>query len=893
MTKRAIITSLIALSAVSFTGCNSSKDSGGTSSGTSGGSSTSTATTDTCTSPVTSIIDVGERRVAGAALSVRGAYTDIKLIPGTNYPAVVFNETNTTANALKYQYWNGSSYKIETIHGGTTDTYVSLVFLSNGRPLVFWGNGATRLFMASRSTASYSTEGTWTVSVIDSSSTAIKSVEANVNPLDQVMVAYVDNTSGALKAMLCSSTCQTASNYATMATGIDATVGNPLYQIGTGWCKQSSTTYYPMIVYGDTANAMLVSCRNSTLSNCATNTNWATTITLTGSGTNLVASEMYLDSTTTDATVYMAVKHTGGIRPYTFASCATSAATTSADPGTNYISATATVGASWLNIGFGGGQFHVFANDGTTMVKYFNQSTASFGTGAWATTASPVETTGAAGIAAAGATRGGMVVDTTGDQILAVYGRAAALTPTQTYGNIVMAYNDCPNGQGTCSTSTLGSPASSTAMYFANSPIDSSGQIQRVTLQVPSVAAAVTSTGRPATAYIDYSIATSAEPVTGALLKYAYRDGASNTDKWINSPIPTSGAPMGPGLAFDHLDRPWVSWYESSTGTGGFRYYLAMNNRSDGVGLWTIYAFPLPDAAAPTLPVFNQTAMAMYWSGGIAKPVMFALRNPAASKAVWAGVFNSTTNQWDNVKSVISLAAAATTPGGGWITADNDTSGNVFVAVSDLGTGAGASCSPTTSRCVRATYSSDGGATWGTAAQLYSGTSEGLEVKINPSNSRPAMAFYDRASGLVRYKYCNAAMASCLSSSNWLDLNTGVIDTAAGVAGLTDTTNIGLLNVGLAFSSDGNPWVAWGRGTAAVVSANLMYATVNTAGTDFNSPSVLRTNGVGNDTAPAAAYAGNFAMSWNSKSVRSSATGAMHTVYVSPGNFLSVTSCGN
>jgi hypothetical protein len=319
---------------------------------------------------------------------------------------------------------------------------------------------------------------------------------------------------------------------------------------------------------------------------------------------------------------------------------------------------------------------------------------------------------------------------------------------------------------------------------------------------------------------------------------------------------------------------------------------MATNSQSDGSGPWTVHAYPISDAAAPTLPVVNMTAMAMHYSSGVAKPVMIVLRNPAANKGVHAARFNTATGKWEQQKQIIALAGT-TTPGGAYLSADFDTSGNIIVAVHDLGTGAGASCSPTTTRCVRSTYSTNGGTTWDTAAQIYSGNAEGLNIKLNSANSRPGISFFTRASDVVQYRYCTTALATCNSASNWSSVGSGYIDLLAGVSGLVDNgaaANAGLLSTGLVFNSDGEPLVVWPRGSTATSNAHLMHSRYT--GTSFSAPAVLRRNGAGNINTPVAANAGNFSLSWNPVSVKTS-TGAIHTVYNGPGNFLEITSCGN
>jgi hypothetical protein len=608
---------------------------------------------------------------------------------------------------------------------------------------------------------------------------------------------------------------------------------------------------------------------------------------------------MYIDSTSTNATIFVVAKNATGLRGYTMANCATAGAVAFTDPGANNVVNTATVGNAWVNLSKdASGNFHVVANDAATMVKYFNQSAASFATGAassWTQPVTPfVETTGAAGIAAAGATRGGMVVDNTGDQILLTYGRTAAVTPTQTWANLVLAFNQCETGTGTCAATTLGSPSSSTTMTWGNVPLDTTGQTQKLLVQTPNTTIATTSTGTPAAAYVDYSLGGATDPIVGAKLRYAYRQGSTTSSNWSSSIIPTNSSPQSPSLKFDHNDIPWVAWFEQAT--GGLRYYLATNSRSDGSGVWSVVAFPTGDSVAATMPVFNHVALAMYYSAGVAKPYMIILKN-AATKEVRGALYNPTTGSWSKHKQVMTLVGT-TTPGGSYLSADNDTSGNIVMTVYDMGTGvAQTNCSPNTSRCIRFAYTSDGGTTWnlGSNGVIVNGSAEGLIVKMNPSTSAPAIAYFDRANNTGKYKYCSTALASCTTAGNWADVGVGLFDAAAGISGLVDngaTANYGLLNIGLTFTGDGLPWTVYPRG-AGSTTANLMYSNVSTSGGTFGTPTSLATNSIGNITSPVAATAGNFGLSWNPQSVRSSVTGSLHTIYNGPGNFPTVTSCGN
>lgn len=856
-----------------------------------------------CTSPTTTVVDYGQRATAGTVLGVRGAYSSIALHPTTGYPAVVYNETFTVGAAnLKFRYWNGSEFKTETVVGGVTTTYVKLVYLSSGIPLIFWGNGATALYGAARSTASTSTEGTWTVVALDTSSTAIRGVDAAVNPNDEVAIQFVTNTNvaSAMKAIICESSCATMSttNYpaATVMDTVNSSTNS--YSVGTAWCY-SGTQYYPVMFYGSSANFRLATCRQSTLANCSGN--WNAGI-IGAANANRLATSIYIDPTAADGTVYMAGLGAAGIIPYTMSNCATNAAAAtwgSVTTGTAF--GAATTGNAWFGMGRdSSGNFHVVANDAATIIRYFNVSTANFVAGVWsaAPATNYVETTGAAGLQAGGAGRGAMVVDSTNDQVLTSYGRTAAVTPISTWGNVVLAYNDCPNGVGGCTTTTLGSAAASTGMWWGNMPLDESGQIQKTSAAMPNVSTAATSSGRPAIAYVDYSVGGTADPIIGARLKYAYRDGTSASSVWTINVIGTTSAPQSPSLAFDENDLPWISWNETPTATVSQKFFLATNTRTDGQGAWTIYSFPAYYlvGAVTALPVMSQSTLAMYKSGSTKKPLMAIMTSTAtaAGREVRAALFDPATRSWGNVKQVATFAGTATI-GGANLTSDSDDSGNVVIAWNDLSTGAGQVNCSSTARCIRMAYTTDGGATWATTSTsgVINGAYEAARIKLNPSNSRPAISFFDRTNNMIRYKYCSTALASCTSSSNWADVGVGILDASLGISGLAEATNFGVVDSGLSFTSDGLPWVVYPRGAGAT-SANLMYANVSTSGASFGSPTTLYTHpGVGIISTPVAATANNHAISWNPSSVRSSSTGSLHTAFVGPGNFLYVTSCGD
>lgn len=869
--------------------------------------SSSAATANTCSSPITSIVDYGQRATASTTLAIRGAFSDVALSPLTGYPAMVFSETHTTgAASVKYMYWTGSEFKIETIVSGVTASYLKLVYLNtSGIPLVFWGNGATALYGSARSTASTTTEGVWTVTALDTSSTAIRGVDAAVNPNNEVAVFFItgSNLASGTKAILCTSNCSTMSTtYYPSATVVDTVnTSTNTYKLGAAWCY-SGSDYFPMAFYGSSANFRLATCRQADLSTCSGS--WGSGI-IGAANANRVAADIFIDQTASDGTVYMTGANGSGILPYAMTNCATNAvAGTWGSTTTGTVFGAATTANAWMKMGRdSSGNFHAVANDAVTIVRSFSVTTANFTAGAWsaAPTTNYVETTGVAGLQAAGSGRGSMVVDNAGDQLLVSYGRTAAVTPISTWGNIVLAYNECPSGVGTpaCASTTLGSVAASTGMWWGNMAADATGQIQKTSAAWPNVSVATTSTGRPAIAYVDYSVSGTTDPIIGARLKYAYRNGSTTTSNWEVSFVGATSAPQSPSLAFDSNDLPWIAWTETPSATVSLRYFLATNSRTDGSGNWTVYAFPIyyAPAAVTAQPVMPQAVLAMYEVSGVRKPLVITMSSlsAAANREVRAALFDPVTRQWQNHKQVATFVGTATI-GGAFLSADSDSSGNVVIAFDDLGTGAGQVNCSSTARCIRFAYTSDGGSTWTSTSTsgIVNGAYEAPRIKLNPSNSRPAVAFLDRANNQVRYKYCTTALASCTSSSNWADVGIGIVDASTGYSGLVEATNYGVLDVGLTFTSDGLPWVTYPRGAGATTNPNLSFSYVSSSGGLFGTPAALyTTHGVGNISTPVAATANNVSLSWNPSSARSSYTGSLHTAFVGPGNFLYITSCGD
>jgi anti-sigma-K factor RskA len=830
--------------------------------------------TNMCDSPKTKIIDYGERSAATTA-GLRGAFSDTALQPTTNYPAFVFTDAGSLT--LKFMSWDGSKYNLEIIAGGLTTSWVKIVYLSTGRPLVFWTNGATGVYMATRSSTDHSTSSAWTISTIDNVATVVaRALEVSVNALDQVGVFYVNSANTSARVVLCSSNCQTASNYSGMgvvANAISLTASASNNSADIKWCNAGSGIYYPLVTYGGTAQSLIGRCAQSTLANCLTPANWSTATITDGAnttGANQVMTKLHIGSAAGEAFSVVARRTGTEIRAYrqNAGDCATGGLSFSAT--SRQIVASATIGNSFGQLlRDSSDRWHLIANDGTTSMRYYNQTTGVI-TSPWNT--GLLETTTLPAIATM---RGGAVVDESSDQLLWTYGRSNAGTPTQTMSNVVLGFSNCPVTGAGCSATTLGSAANAAGYSFGNIPLDVSGQIQLTTAQLPNVISLkTTSTGVPAVAFIDFS---NGSATTGRL-KYRIQIANGATTSWLLSDIGTAVSPHNVSLAFDHLDRPWVAYYDANS----LRYFLLTNSKTDGSAAWTQYQFPIAAATAATLPASNNVALTMYENAGVKKPIMVVLNSGAATKVVRAARFDPATETWSNNTLVDSSA----TNNFGRLTIDSDSLGNIVLAYND-----------TTNTSIKFTASTDGGATWlsaPTVPAIISGVGgQGLEVRINPLTNRPAISFYDRASNQVRYKYCTTAIATCASSGNWTDLGTGIIESFSGVLGLTAAATDGLLSSSLTFTAEGYPWAVYSLG-AGSVSGNLMFNFTNNVLPSFGTPLILNSGYNSNTVAPVAATAANFAVGgWSVSSVRSFVTGSLHSAYVGPGNYLYVTSCGN
>ncbi|MBL7672359.1 MAG: hypothetical protein JNM39_17900 [Bdellovibrionaceae bacterium] len=823
---------------------------------TSDSSDSSSSSANTCASPSTSVIWRGERSTA-TSVAVRGIWSDIKIVPNTTYPASIY--TDAGCACIRYTYWNGTDWKTEIVSAGNTTsfTYLRLAFLSTGIPIAVWSNSTTTLQLAVRNSASLTTEGSWTITNLDTSGTAIRAVDLKINPSDQVAVVYARNTAGSSHLILCTSGCTSGSNYSSPSTTL-GTVGTNPNSLGLGWCY-SGSTYYPVVALTGATNSSFAICRQGTLSNCLTGiASWAggAVQTLTGTGANRVNVQLAIDDTTADAPV-RAIAHNGsGLAIYqsSFAGGGCSAGTVGAIASGGTISGTsANSGNAYIELQrVTGNNYHLIANETTTSVRYYNTTGGSF------TSWNAQGTVATATLAAAGTTRGGLAVDASLSQAYATFAKTTAAAPFN--GNLVFGWVE---------NTTVASNNANAEFY--ETPLTIDGQLQMTASQVPNISTSATSNGTPGTVFVDYS----ANVATGGVLKYGVRGGSSSTNSWNIRTVPIVGQPQAVSLVYDTDDKPWIGFYDLQS----LRFRIATNSQTDGTGIWSTYYFPFRTAVtAATAPAYHSVALAMDKTATSITPIMIvgvANHGTVANTGVWSARLNPTTGNWSNVTQIESTNLANSNSN---VTADFDSNGNIVVAYYDR----------SANNRVEYSQSTNGAVTWSTATNISALTASGMgaKIKLNPSNSRPAITYFDRANNRVYYSYCTTALASCTSLANWS--YSFVENLTAGVSGLAATSD-GLLGTGLTFTSTGTAYVAYpvGSGNSGVLALN------NNSSGSFPLSTTLVAAKNSSTILNSAISAINFGQpGWNVDSVRTS-TGALHSLFIGSGNWLYATSCGD
>jgi hypothetical protein len=813
-------------------------------------------TTNTCSAPTTSVLWRGERSTA-TTVALRGAWSDIKIIPTTTYPASVYADVGCAC--IRYSYWDGTTWKTEIISAGNTTSFTQLrlAFLSTGIPVVVWSNSTTTLQLAIRNTASTSAEGSWAITSLDTAGTAIRSVEIKVNPADQVAILYARNTAGTSHLILCTSGCSSGLNYSAPSTTL-GTVGTTPHSLGLGWCN-SGTEYYPVVAITGAVNTSYAICRQGTLSTCLAGiAGWAggAVQTFTGSGANRATVQLAMDDVTADAPVRAVLNNGAALAYYQSAfaggGCAAGTVGAIASGGT-ITGTTATSGNAYLELQrVASNNYHLVANEALATVRYYNTTTASFTT--WNASGTVATTT----LGAAGATRGGLAVDATLNQAYTTFARTAAVGPYN--GNLTFGWIE---------NSTVASNGA-TAEYY-ETPLTIDGQLQMGANVVPNTSVAATSSGTPAAAFVDYST----NSATVGVLKYGIRSGILASSAWNIRTVPVVAQPQNVALAFDTDNKPWIGFYDQQT----LRFAVMTNTENDGTGVWSTYYFPFrTPVTVATAPAYHSVSIAMDKSASSITPVMvvgIANHGTVASTGIWSARLTPATGNWTNLTQIDSTNLANSNSN---VTTDFDATGNIVVAYYDR----------SAQNRVEYSQSLNGGVTWSVATNVtaFTGSGMGAKIKLNPLNSRPAITYFDRANNRVYYSQCTTALATCSSLANWS--YSFVENLSAGVSGLAATVD-GLLNTGLTFTSTGTAYVTYpiGAGNSGALALN------NNSTGSFPPATTLVAGKNANTLLNPAISALNFAQpGWNVDSVRTS-TGSLHSVYVGEGNWLYGTSCGD
>ncbi len=834
-----------------FAGCRSPSDSNSFVESTTADTSTtsvSTATsptpapsatvTSTPSNPNTCKTKVIDRGIKGSVAAVaRGNFSDTANIPNASLPAFAYNDAG--AVALKFMWKESTTAgiveNIEIIAGESAAGFINLAFFSNSTPIVAWTSG-TAVKVAIRSSA-LPNAGTWNVGVIDTG-TAPRAAQLSINPMDSVGLLYLTDTAVAGRARFayCAYPCQFPSNFQTQSTTPFIDNNNIVaaqIQTGLAWCKADSTTYYPAATFGSGTTTKYGVCQN-TLSNCLSSTNWSF---VTASNIASTASTLHLDSNTAGDVPKVLSGSATGITPSVMGSTLCTAAPVNLTTGTVFGGANTGTQAIVL-MRDPNSKFHIIANAGpSTSIVYLNSTTSNL-SGAW-NTAGIVET-----ITLPNPIGPGAYLDANEGSITLSYGQNAGFFDLR-YAK-VQSYS-----------------VASQLAVFSNSSVDSSGNIQ-LTAATPNAQAntamAKTANGRPAIAYIDFSNGAA----TAAKLKFALRDGSGATDSWSINIVGGPISPQFPSLAFDENNRPWISYFEASNN----RFYIARGSNADGSGSWTLYAVPTLVSGAPiALPAANQTSMAMYYSNGIAQPVVIFIDNNATSRGLKAIRFNPSTGLWAQPATTLAVLGAS---GGSHLSSVFDTSGQIAVAFRDL-----------TANRPKYTMSSNA-STW--TAPLFVGSTgqgAGLSIGLSPTTSKPSVSYYDKTNNAVWVTSCSGTLTSC-ATSGWTPTQ---IDATAGVSGLA-TTAEQALSTAIRYDSSDKLSVVYSRGQGSTGSL-MMYDTTTGSSNSYT----LATDSNGTSAAAGSIPALSFGVAgWNVSGVRNASDG-MSLVYVGTGNWLYSTSC--
>jgi hypothetical protein len=724
-----------------------------------------------------SVIDTGSKSATTGQR--RGSFSDVRLNPINGREAFAYYDF--AALSMKFTYWNGSAYVHELVAGfGAEPNKVSMVFLSTGIPVIAWTSGSTNVMISIRNTNTSSASSGWSSRVFSSVATTARAIKLEVSPNN--MVGGIYNTaaaSGRMKMILCTSNCSDVNNYSNMNGATDF-VGNDnnntaasITAVGFAWCKADANVYYPAAVYGRIApgnSTRFAMCPNSNTASCLTGAGWTVNSQLlTVSPTANISSALHIDaSVLNDPPKILTLKAAVGAKAYLAGNGAVPIGCKDAVTGTTWDESTETLGGiatgnGWIDLmRSSNGRLHAVMNEGTTNIRYYNTDAGTLSTWDtfWNTGNGYLNTVTTSG-------SGGAVYDTTNDILYSSYYVNLAINQFNFLLNKVTSI-----------------PANSATVTSTNTVVNSNGHMALVTNVARNFVLSKTSTGEAGIAYVDYSAGTN----TTGMLKYAFRNGREISSEWNVVTVPGVTAPESPYLRFDHLDRPWISYFDRTN----VRFYLMFNSATDGLGTWTSYMMPpVGTPAAPIFPASNDTAIAMVQVGAVKKPLLIVLDNTAASRAVRSALLDSTTGSWSSVVSVYSVGAT----GSSGLDAHADSEGNF--AASFLDRTAGTFLKYTSGTVVSGTP------VFTTPIDIgnVSGAGQGTAIKINPITGSPVVTYLDRANNRLYRATCSDDTAGC-ATVPWTE---EVLDLFTGLSGLTIATtfNENLASTAIALRDSG------------------------------------------------------------------------------------------
>lgn len=770
-----------------------------------------------CTS---SVLDYGTK----STTYTRGSVTDTKLIPGTTYPAVTYADTGSLT--LKFTFWDGSKYKTEIVAGDYSASAIRLIFTSAGIPWIFWISGAS-VKVAVRS-AELSSSAAWNVLVLDSGSTPI-TLEASINPLNQIGLMYLTDqgVAGRPKFLYCTN-CVDGYSFLSMGPTTyieDSNVVASTTQIGMAWCKVSETVYYPAVTYSTGASVQYGICQKTSLSDCLSTSNWSLQSVVAASN---IASRLYLDPTSVGDVPKVATGSGAGIVTYSMGSTACSATPAAFSVGATLGGATS--GTKTLGIVKDEtGRFHLVANEGAAGVKYYNSTGTDF-VGTWNTAATLSSSTIDL------PTWHGIDIDTSTGGIYASYGVSSGAYDVRV-----------------ARISNYSVASSSSSLNVSSYQLDGTGNLQKSDTPKRHISMKSTSTGIPATAYVDYS-------GTESKLKYAIRSGTSASSLWRKCTLPEAINAQSPSLTFDSHDHPWIAYFDVTL----TRFFVATTSSSECGGFWVTYEFPVtPSGAQAVYPAANDTTVSTYTNSTGEYILVSILDTNASSRGVYSARLNPSTGQWSTPYTIVSLGASA----GGSIDSDSDANGNAVLVFHDL-------------TLARARYSATiDGVRWSNPLSI-SGYNQGMggHIRLRPSTGSPYITYFDRANNRVYSSTCNDTPLNCVTGS-W---TASVVDLTTGVSGLTSRYDL-LLSASLVFTTGDIPYVVYPRGKGA--DGNLAATELGTTNT-----SIIGSGANGNATDN---LAFNYAVAGWGVASSPNAAGYFTSVYLGPGDWLYTSSCGD